>query len=43
MPYVMCATSPMGHLTNEAGKGNRMEDQAKLGKLEPMEIVQNTR
>ncbi len=30
-----------GHLTNEAGEGkNRMEDQAKLEKLEPMEIVQ---
>ena len=30
-----------GHLTNDAGEGkNRMEDQAKLEKLEPMEIVQ---
>ncbi len=30
-----------GHLTNEQGEGkNRMEDQAKLEKLEPMEIVQ---
>ncbi|MCB0508005.1 MAG: cysteine--tRNA ligase [Chitinophagales bacterium] len=30
-----------GHLTNEAGEGkNRVEDQAKLEKLEPMEIVQ---
>lgn len=30
-----------GHLTNEAGEGvNRMESQAKLEKLEPMEIVQ---
>jgi cysteinyl-tRNA synthetase len=30
-----------GHLTNEAGEGvNRMESQAKLESLEPMEIVQ---
>lgn len=30
-----------GHLTNERGEGvNRMETQAKLEKLEPMEIVQ---
>ena len=30
-----------GHLTNDQGEGkNRMEDQAKLEKLEPMEIVQ---
>ena len=30
-----------GHLTNEQGEGkNRMEDQAKLEQLEPMEIVQ---
>ena len=30
-----------GHLTNEEGKGvNRMESQAKLEQLEPMEIVQ---
>ncbi|MCB9032396.1 MAG: cysteine--tRNA ligase [Chitinophagales bacterium] len=30
-----------GHLTNEAGEGvNRMEAQAKLEQLEPMEIVQ---
>lgn len=30
-----------GHLTNEQGEGkNRMEDQAKLEQIEPMEIVQ---
>jgi cysteinyl-tRNA synthetase len=30
-----------GHLTNEQGEGkNRMEDQAKLERIEPMEIVQ---
>lgn len=30
-----------GHLTNERGEGkNRMEDQARLEQLEPMEIVQ---
>jgi len=30
-----------GHLTNDLGEGkNRMEDQAKLEQLEPMEIVQ---